>query len=191
MSRYGHVGITPVRGTSPNVGFIPTTPVNCAGIRFEPPSSVPSAAKAIPLATATAEPALDPPGRARAGRVVRVEHLAGVAARAVAAIGEIVGGGLAEDDRTGGAQPRDLERVAPHGIREEPRPLGARAGGREPGHVVDRLGEHRNAVERPAQSAGAQPRVGGAGFGRSASRRARRWRATLSPPIGSGRARER
>ncbi len=62
MSRYGHVGITPVRGTSPNVGFIPTTPVNWAGMRFDPPSSVPSAAKAIPVATDTAEPALDPPG---------------------------------------------------------------------------------------------------------------------------------
>src|SRR5678810_614348 len=54
--------MTPVRGTSPNVGFIPTTPVNCAGMRFDPPSSVPNAAKAIPLATATADPALDPPG---------------------------------------------------------------------------------------------------------------------------------
>src|SRR5262245_4018927 len=31
-------------------------------MRLEPPSSVPSAANAIPLATATAEPALDPPG---------------------------------------------------------------------------------------------------------------------------------
>jgi hypothetical protein len=39
-----------------------TTPVNCAGIRFDPPSSVPSAANAMPQATDTAEPALDPPG---------------------------------------------------------------------------------------------------------------------------------
>ena len=54
--------MTPVRGTSPNVGFMPTTPVNCAGMRFEPPSSVPNAAKASPAATATAEPALEPPG---------------------------------------------------------------------------------------------------------------------------------
>ena len=51
-----------MRGTSPKVGFIPTTPVNCAGMRLDPPSSVPNAANAIPAATATAEPALDPPG---------------------------------------------------------------------------------------------------------------------------------
>ena len=62
VSRYGHVGITPVRGTSPNVGFMPTTPQNWAGMRLEPPSSVPSAAKAIPQATETAESALEPPG---------------------------------------------------------------------------------------------------------------------------------
>ncbi len=62
VSRNGQVGITPVRGTSPNVGFIPTMPQNCAGIRLEPPSSVPSAAKAMPHATETAEPALEPPG---------------------------------------------------------------------------------------------------------------------------------
>ncbi len=54
--------MTPVRGTSPKVGFTPTTPVNCAGMRLEPPSSVPSAQNAMPQATATAEPALDPPG---------------------------------------------------------------------------------------------------------------------------------
>ncbi len=54
--------MTPVRGTSPNVGFIPTMPQNCAGMRFEPPSSVPNAANAIPHATDTAEPALEPPG---------------------------------------------------------------------------------------------------------------------------------
>jgi hypothetical protein len=68
VSRYGHVGITPVRGTSPNDGFTPTTPVNCAGMRLEPPSSVPNAANASPAATATAEPALEPPGvRVRVG----------------------------------------------------------------------------------------------------------------------------
>ena len=51
-----------MRGTSPKVGFIPTIPQNCAGIRLDPPSSVPTAANAIPQATDTAEPALDPPG---------------------------------------------------------------------------------------------------------------------------------
>ena len=41
---------------------MPTMPQNCAGMRLDPPSSVPSAAKAIPHATETAEPALEPPG---------------------------------------------------------------------------------------------------------------------------------
>lgn len=47
---------SPVRGTSPKVGFIPTTPVNWAGIRLEPPSSVPRAANAIPLQALGKEP---------------------------------------------------------------------------------------------------------------------------------------
>ena len=162
---YGHVGMTPVRGTSPNVGFIPTTPVNCAGN--------PVGAAVVGAERRERHPARDRDRRAgarSAGRawcrgVVRVEDLPGVTARAVAAIGEVVGGRLAEDDRAGSAQARDLERVAPNGVREEPRPLGARARGREPGHVVDRLGENRDTVERSSQATVAQACVGGAGVG--------------------------
>ena len=93
---------------------MPTTPVNCAGIRLEPPSSVPSAANAIPSATATAEPALEPPGRAGPGGIVRVLDLAGLAAGADAVVGEVVGRGLSQHDRPGRAEPRHFERVAPH-----------------------------------------------------------------------------
>jgi hypothetical protein len=96
---------------------------------------------------------------------VRVEHLPGVAARAVAAVGEVVGRGLAEHHRPGRAEPRDLERVAPRGAGEEPRPLGARRRRRQAGHVVDRLGEHGNAVERPARPARPQAPVGRARLG--------------------------
>src|SRR5690606_1289698 len=62
VSRYGQVGNVPVRGTTPNVGLKPTTPVNCAGILLEPPSSVPRPANTTAQAAPTEDPALEPPG---------------------------------------------------------------------------------------------------------------------------------
>ena len=61
-SRLGASGTTPLQDTSPNVGFSPPRPHAAAGIRIDPPVSVPRVAKAIPVATETAEPLLDPPG---------------------------------------------------------------------------------------------------------------------------------
>jgi hypothetical protein len=55
-------GTMPAPGTSPWVGFMPTTPLNDAGDRREPEVSVPIPATARPAATATAVPLLDPPG---------------------------------------------------------------------------------------------------------------------------------
>src|SRR5699024_8378949 len=49
-------------GTSPHVGLIPQTPVKLAGIRMDPPPSVPVASGPIPAATAAAAPPLEPPG---------------------------------------------------------------------------------------------------------------------------------
>src|SRR4029077_18516650 len=46
----------------PYVGIIAGMPQNEPGWRTEPPVSVPSAATAIPAATAAADPPLDPPG---------------------------------------------------------------------------------------------------------------------------------
>src|SRR6185436_7643796 len=54
-------GKTPVVGISPYAGFNPTTPQAAAGIRMEPPVSVPMEAQLMPEATAAAEPPLDPP----------------------------------------------------------------------------------------------------------------------------------
>src|SRR5690554_4828292 len=48
-------------GTSPKEGLRPTMPQKAAGMRIEPPASVPSARGAIPSATATALPPLEPP----------------------------------------------------------------------------------------------------------------------------------
>src|ERR671937_1073607 len=54
-------GLTGHRGTLPKVGLNPTIPTNAAGILIEPPPSVPTARVAMPSATATALPPLDPP----------------------------------------------------------------------------------------------------------------------------------
>src|SRR5688572_23937149 len=48
-------------GTRPIEAFMPKRPLNDAGNRMDPPPSLPIAMGAIPVATATAEPALEPP----------------------------------------------------------------------------------------------------------------------------------
>ena len=54
-------GTTPVVLIIPRLGLSPTMLLKAAGTRPEPAVSVPSATVAMPLATATAEPELDPP----------------------------------------------------------------------------------------------------------------------------------
>ena len=51
----------PVYGTSPKVGFSPTSPADIAGSRIEPPWSPPMPRSASPRATITAVPLEDPP----------------------------------------------------------------------------------------------------------------------------------
>src|SRR5882672_3838260 len=48
-------------GTSPYVGLIVTVPVNAAGMRSDPPPSVPTDHVPMPSPTAAALPPLDPP----------------------------------------------------------------------------------------------------------------------------------
>ena len=48
-------------GMRPRLGFSPTIPQNDAGMRTDPPMSVPSASATQPVATATAEPPDEPP----------------------------------------------------------------------------------------------------------------------------------
>ncbi len=62
MSWLWAMGMMPARLISPTVGFTVTTPFWLAGDSSDPEVSVPMAAAARPAATATAEPALDPPG---------------------------------------------------------------------------------------------------------------------------------
>ena len=60
-SSVGESGKTPSTDTSPKVGLSPTMPQYEAGIRIEPPVSVPSAKSQTPAATSAAEPLLEPP----------------------------------------------------------------------------------------------------------------------------------
>src|SRR5699024_478517 len=55
-------GKTPALLTRPCVGFKPTTPQKAAGVRVEPPVSVPNEPKVMSAATAAPEPPLEPPG---------------------------------------------------------------------------------------------------------------------------------
>ena len=49
-------------GTRPKVGFRPMIPQKLAGMRIDPPPSVPTCSAPIPSAAATAAPPLEPPG---------------------------------------------------------------------------------------------------------------------------------
>src|SRR5258708_38283450 len=62
VSRLGANGQTPAAGTRPHVVFSPTIPQHAAGIRTDPPVSVPNPISTSPLATATALPLDEPPG---------------------------------------------------------------------------------------------------------------------------------
>ena len=55
------IGMMPVYGTSPCVGFMPYTPEYAAGMRIEPPWSPPSAMSTSPSETRQALPEDDPP----------------------------------------------------------------------------------------------------------------------------------
>jgi hypothetical protein len=61
VSREWLSGTTPEVSISPNVGLKPTTPQRPAGMRTEPPVSLPTAQSQTPAATAAAEPPDDPP----------------------------------------------------------------------------------------------------------------------------------
>ncbi len=54
-------GTTPWVETTPGVGFTPTMPHRAAGTRPDPAVSVPSASSTWPVATAIADPELEPP----------------------------------------------------------------------------------------------------------------------------------
>src|SRR3989441_4027620 len=70
-------------GTRPYDGLKPYTPQNAAGMRIEPPPSVPSASGPQPLATPTAAPPLEPPGVRAGVHGLRVTPKSGFSVTAV------------------------------------------------------------------------------------------------------------
>ena len=61
QSKLAQAGTTPSVDQAPSEGLYPTMVFSIAGTRPEPAVSVPSENAAIPSATATAEPELEPP----------------------------------------------------------------------------------------------------------------------------------
>jgi hypothetical protein len=61
VSKLGQSGNIPAVDSAPRRGFIPPTSQHEAGIRTEPPVSLPSASGATPAASAAALPLLEPP----------------------------------------------------------------------------------------------------------------------------------
>ncbi len=103
VSRDGASGSTPSSGTRPRLVFSPATPQQAAGIRIEPPVSLPKATSASPAPTATAEPLDEPPGT-KAG-VERVDRRPEPRVDPGHPEGQLVQVGLA-DHRDGRRRPR-------------------------------------------------------------------------------------
>src|ERR1700722_2273001 len=61
VDRPARSGLSGPAAIRPRLGLIPNSPHTLAGIRIEPPPSLPWAAGARPAATAAAAPPLDPP----------------------------------------------------------------------------------------------------------------------------------
>ena len=103
VERPGSAGCSRDARRRPHVGRWPATPHHEAGERTEPPVSSPSENEQSPAATATPEPADEPPGV-----VVGVPGIARLAVRVVdrAAEGELGQVQLAEQDAAGGGEAR-------------------------------------------------------------------------------------
>ena len=77
-------------GTRPIDCFRPTTPLQAAGIRVEPPPSVAMPIGASPVATATAAPPLDPPLVRSGCHALRVRPNKGASVRHFAPNSDVV-----------------------------------------------------------------------------------------------------
>ena len=132
-------------------------PHAAAGMRMDPPVSVPIDASDMPVATAIADPPLDPPGdrdgSLRVARGTKRGFLAGRAER------ELVQVALADENRAGTTQSR-RDRGIRRGRRGRRHP---RPGRRRHAALVDEILERDgNAVQRP-EPLTASPRVIGSG----------------------------
>src|SRR5690606_18078724 len=67
-------------GTPPKLAFMPVTPQKLAGIRVDPPPSVPICSVPIPAASAVAAPPLLPPLVRLKSQILRVTPVKGLSA---------------------------------------------------------------------------------------------------------------
>ncbi len=146
-SKLGASGKQPSIGTSPYVGLKPTIPQQAAGMRTEPPESVPSAASTCPSTSAAALPPLEPPGT-RPG-AIGIGHVAVVRVLRRDPPGELVQVGLADRDVAGLHEARHGRRgLRRHVVAEDRRAVRRpHAGGVE--EVLDR---EPRALRRPARA---------------------------------------
>ena len=143
-------GVAEVRARArsrPRLGLRPTRPQQAAGMRIEPPPSLPCATGTMPAATAAAEPPEEPPGvRVRVPRVARRPGVARLGGRQDPELGQVR---RADDDE---ARPRA---AAARGRRCAS--AGGRARNREP-KFMHRPGDRHVGLDRD-RHAGERPRV--------------------------------
>ena len=137
-------------GTRPNCGLMPTVPVKAAGMRIEPPPSVPTASAPMPAATDAAAPPDEPPGRS--GGIPRIAGDAAQRRIGARPPAELRRCGLAEQHRAGFAKPRGGRRVLGPGLVgiDRSRAAQCRPAARED-QVLDRGGHAVDAAERLAR----------------------------------------
>ena len=142
-------GKTPRRLTRPSVGLRPTTPHAAAGMRIEPPVSVPTESAHRPAASAAPPPPLEPPGTR--SRFQRIATRAEGAHAGGQTVGELVEVLLAETARS---RPLRVARSRWRRARSRDR-RGSRdpAVQRAPRDVDQVLDSDGNAVERSASRA--------------------------------------
>ena len=82
VSNVGATGKSPPLGTTPVLGRSPVTPQKAAGMRIDPPVSVPSVPAASSAAAAAPEPPLEPPQTCSADHGFRAGPKCGLVVRA-------------------------------------------------------------------------------------------------------------
>ena len=153
-------GMTCADGTTPTDGLIDVMPQQCAGLRSDPPMSLPKPIGLMPLDSAEPSPPLEPPAvRVGVPRVVRHAVQRRLGGDPQAQVGKV---GAADRDRARGPHPLDHRRVDRHdrlGERDEraaswvcrrgrcsPSPSSARRGARRAAHPTRRQRRPRAAA---------------------------------------------
>ena len=108
--RHGRMRRAAIAAPGRNLVSARRSPDQAAGMRMEPPASVPTCSGPKPAAAAAAAPAEEPPGVCAVFQGLRVMPLSGQSPGAFPAI--FRGGGFTDDDGAGGAQSGDQRGVS-------------------------------------------------------------------------------